>query len=66
MNMPANIVWPIFYVLIVTNMATVQNFDVLSDIFNMWKIWSSGNYTQKGLLSCTSIGLYVVLTSLTV
>jgi hypothetical protein len=36
-----------FYTLTITNMATVQNFDVISAEFGIVRICTSGNYTQK-------------------
>jgi len=35
------------YMLAITNMATVQNFEVISDKFNLVGICTTGNYVQK-------------------
>jgi hypothetical protein len=36
-----------FYMLKVTNMATVRNFEVIAGNFNLIRICSSENYAQK-------------------
>jgi hypothetical protein len=35
-----------FYILIVTNMVVVQNFEILLDKFNVDRICTNGNYTH--------------------